>query len=127
MLKIATAVTALALAGGSFAGSPTVGSGGSVGLALRKAITAHFDTDLKDGASARWLWPDRHGGSVYCGWVNAKNGLGGYAGWIPYWVKIESNRVIEGQILSDDNRVNAVFGSVCLANGYDIVNPPPQR
>lgn len=111
--------------------TPPIGNRNSprpVSPALRQSITRHFNTQLLDAPSARWLWPTRRGdGTVYCGWVNGRNRMGGYTGWYPYWVVLEGNRVTEGEILQTDHRAALeLFGRRCIQAGYDIFEPPRQ-
>ena len=53
---------------------------------MKVAIQEALDRRLRDGVSARYLWPKDRGQGAYCGWVNAKNALGAYIGWQPYLV-----------------------------------------
>src|SRR5436305_1651171 len=54
---------------------------------MKRAIMAQVGDKLKDGASARYRWlPEKKGGVSYCGFVNAKNSYGAYAGWAPFYI-----------------------------------------
>lgn len=55
---------------------------------LRGKIRTAVRAKLNDPDSARFRWLPRVEGSVYCGFVNAKNRLGGYAGFAPFMVMI---------------------------------------
>jgi len=46
--------------------------------------------DLKDPGSAQFRWlPDDPTQVQYCGWVNAKNGFGGYVGFKQFLALVE--------------------------------------
>lgn len=49
----------------------------------QKAKTA-FDIIAYDGPSARWRFELVKSGKLVCGYVNAKNRMGGYVGWTPF-------------------------------------------
>ena len=96
---------------------------GPLPSAKREAIFRHFDAALFDGRSARWLWPKQQAKSgVYCGWVNAKNRIGAYTGWKPYWVTFdEAGKVHDGNIVAeDDSRI--LLEAFC--QGYEIKSAP---
>jgi hypothetical protein len=56
--------------------------------AEKAQIATLVQAELKDPESARFRWPRLRdpSGLSYCGWVNAKNALGGYVGFRPYKV-----------------------------------------
>jgi hypothetical protein len=85
-----------------------------------------MDADLIDGANARWMWPvQRAGGSIYCGWINAPNRMGGYTGWQPFGVVFAGNRsndVESASIIEDPRRGSMAI--LCEAAGYEIFSPP---
>lgn len=47
---------------------------------LRSAIEKEVKTELRDPSSAQFEHLNYKGGDFYCGYVNAKNGFGGYGG-----------------------------------------------
>lgn len=52
------------------------------------AVRRYFDGVLFDGQSARWRFDKVRGDLFVCGYVNAKNQLGAFTGWKPfYWSK----------------------------------------
>jgi hypothetical protein len=87
------------------------------------AVKAFFDAQLFDGISARWKWPAQRGSTaVYCGWVNAKNRMGAYTGWSPFYVLFEGGRVTNGGIVDDGRKV--MLDMFCVKQGYDITTVP---
>lgn len=96
-------------------------------------IVRQIKDDLTDGESARWRWPRQVDSAVYCGWVNAKNRMGAYAGWAPFLVigtvattgefKTYGATFATGD-LSD--RATIVVYRMCSESGYDLSNPPPE-
>lgn len=103
---------------------------------MKSAIMQAADAKLIDGASARYKWPNEdRGGVVYCGWVNAKNRMGGYTGWSPFisvgghedGPKGDGSYAV-GQIYigSDNNEGadNAIIAKFCPAAGFDTAHVP---
>lgn len=91
---------------------------------LQAAIKSYWSTELKDASSARWLWPKQKSALLYCGWVNAKNSFGGYAGWTPYVVDLDGTRVKDGFFLPGNPSAARAMGAACVSAGYDVENPP---
>lgn len=56
-----------------------------VSPAERDAIEAAVKEKLRDPDSARFRDIKRTGDNSFCGWVNAKNGLGGYTGFAVFY------------------------------------------
>lgn len=55
----------------------------------KSVIAKEVGKRLKDPESARFKWPQVVGdGLTYCGFVNAKNSYGGYAGAVPFMAVI---------------------------------------
>lgn len=72
---------------------PFPGVTGPASAALQTAVRRHFEMILLDAPSARWKWlPVRGDGRIYCGYVNAKNRIGGYTGFQMFMVKREAAR-----------------------------------
>lgn len=103
---------------------------------MRAAIMKAADAKLLDGASARFKWPpELQRTGVYCGWVNAKNKLGGYVGWTPF-VSVGGHQdgpkgdgsydVGELDLGSSDptDISNTIIGKFCPSAGYDISTVP---
>lgn len=69
----------------SFAGAASAQSAPKIN---EKALKAAMETKLKDAESARFrgitYYPKSDGMWVMCGEVNAKNSMGGYAGFEPF-------------------------------------------
>lgn len=55
-----------------------------VSPALKSAIIRKMNLIAIDGPSVRYLWPSQKHPYVYCGFVNGKNRMGGYTGWITF-------------------------------------------
>ncbi len=53
---------------------------------MRAAIEVAVRAGLKDPESARFKWIKVSDSRFYCGFVNAKNALGGYVGFEPFYV-----------------------------------------
>ncbi len=73
MKNFVTAVVVGVFAVSSAVAAPPAGS-------LKAAIEKEVKSKLRDPASARFEHLDFKGGDIYCGYVNSKNGFGGYAG-----------------------------------------------
>lgn len=58
----------------------------------KAAVRNYFDAILFDGLSARWKYT-RGKGDVICGTVNAKNRMGAYTGWVPYYFSGGTGRI----------------------------------
>lgn len=54
--------------------------------ALQSEIKAGLEAQLKDGQSARIIWQPQHDQRIYCGFVNAKNSFGAYAGYRLFYI-----------------------------------------
>lgn len=80
-------------------------------------IQRKLDLELIDGASARYLWPKRTDSSAYCGFVNAKNSLGGYVGW-KLFTALLIDSPTKGQVLMGVSLPGQ--DKFCLENGYPI-------
>jgi hypothetical protein len=91
--------------------------------ARQAQIKARFDNVLLDGVSARWKWQPQRSRLLYCGWVNAKNRMGAYSGWSPYYVMFEkSGRITSAKIVgSGDSPI--VLETLCNSVGYNISSP----
>jgi hypothetical protein len=54
------------------------------------AIKQAVGLQLKDPASAQYKWQKVKPGAIYCAEVNSKNSYGGYAGFAPFMLIINS-------------------------------------
>lgn len=85
-----------------------------IAAAEQAAIKNAADDLLFDGPSARWKWPPKRSAFVYCGEVNAKNRMGAYIGWHPFYFVIDEDKL---RILHDgDDRI--VYEALCASAGY---------
>ena len=62
-------------------------------------MKSHFDQQLFDGFTARWQFDNVRADFLVCGKVNAKNRLGSYAGWAPFYFNLNDET---GRIFSHD-------------------------
>lgn len=92
--------------------------------AVQATIKRYWETELVDAPSARWLWPLQRDSKLYCGWINAKNRLGGYGGWTPYVIIFEGTKIKEGYFLPGRPEMARAMGSNCVEAGYDVESPP---
>lgn len=95
--------------------------------AQRAEIKAMVSPHLRDPDSAVYRWPMPKPGHVYCGWVNAKNGYGGYNGFRQFAVIRPLGGFGKTEILfawnpGDHDSSEALFA--CQKAGYDIDIPP---
>lgn len=91
---------------------PTVNwSESQITAAGRRAVTDH----LRDPGSARFRNVSRHqlqnGTSVFCGEVNARNGMGGYTGFVRFEAAVSNRGTSSSQIDDQDGLAGAYFSS----------------
>lgn len=88
----------------------------------RRAIVAAVGDRLRDGESARWRWPEYRNEVVYCGFVNARNAFGAYAGFEQFHIlgtRMNSGRYWVSRIsLRGDGLDEAAISRLCLRAGY---------
>lgn len=86
--------------------------------AERTAISASVGRQLADPYSAQYEWQPLRDGIAYCGFVNAKNRFGAYAGYRPffvlYYVGQQSRRFTVARVDMDP----AVVSRMCPEAGY---------
>ena len=93
-------------------------------------IKSRVGQNLKDAESARWSLPERRHWVHYCGWVNAKNGFGAYAGWTPFHALVVKNGDDPVIINFDPSlilRSKVTYDylvSSCTEAGYNVITPP---
>lgn len=83
---------------------------------LKSKIRSHLDTVLLDGQSARYIWPEVKSPRVYCGFVNAKNRLGGYTGYRLFYVQTNGSPIKA----TFDSDTLALASMVCDEAGYPL-------
>lgn len=94
--------------------------------AVEKAnVTAAVVEKLKDGESARFRWVPWRGGIHYCGYVNAKNSLGGYVGFVRYFAIVDDRggkigTFVYPQLADTDptSAMSAFVAESCAKAGY---------
>ena len=64
-------------------------------------VKTYFDGVLFDGQSARYKLDFVKAGVLICGQVNAKNRMGAYTGWTPFYYLTTSK---SGEILNEENK-----------------------
>lgn len=92
-------------------------------------ITKAVKQLLKDPDSARFRWPGVQEWGLYCGWVNAKNSYGGYAGFEPFMVMggVGSGPKADGTFTVYKAEIGGGDGIVekmCSQHGFDMSGPP---
>lgn len=114
MILAALALTASATAAGDYPRPLT--------QAERAVIMKKADEVLFDGPSARWQWPDKlNDKDSYCGFINAKNRMGGYTGWRPFYYGLGRFGILEDdEGKPSSNRI--MYELICGVGGY---NPKP--
>lgn len=110
------------------------------------ALSARAKTDiirqvkdtLIDGESARWRWPlHQPEWGVYCGFVNSKNRMGAYVGFVPFFVAggIGDGPKSSGEFKLFEHRIATPDGSdfdsqivykMCGKYGYSVSKVPPE-
>lgn len=95
------------------------------------AVEAAVVDRLIDGESARWRWfPPRtaeNGEVTYCGFLNAKNRLGGYSGFNPVWITgtWSGDRFIPSNVeFAQGPYLDGIAARQCIAVGYDMRSIP---
>lgn len=87
----------------------------------RQAITTAVAEKLREPASAQFKWNDfPEGKLVYCGFVNAKNGFGGYTGFEPFAVLLGAD--VDGQTIVTMVQFDVDAYSTCMREGFNV-NP----
>lgn len=88
---------------------------------------------LMDGDSAKWRWlPYRSGQSTvtqYCGFVNAKNRMGGYTGFNPFWVTgywKDGAFVPLTAEFAEGPYLDGLAARMCIGAGYSMDKIPPE-
>lgn len=79
-------------------------------------IMREADKLLFDGPSARWQWGERKSAHLYCGMVNAKNRLGAYVGWRPFYFFQGKFKIVP------EGEEDVVYEGICSNAGY--IEPP---
>lgn len=87
-------------------------------VAEKTAIQSQMADALRDPGSATYRWPRARDG-IYCFWVNAKNGFGGYTGFKPAAVLMtrEPGKPVTAILLPSDEEAIA---KTCRDNGYSM-------
>ncbi|WP_049273158.1 hypothetical protein [Pseudomonas putida] len=89
----------------------------------KSKIEAAVKERLVDADSAKFKFPKYSGGSVYCGQVNAKNRMGGYAGFAVFQTMILSSSSIMllgvGSSDPNDSSTSALL-TTCREAGYSL-------
>jgi hypothetical protein len=97
----------------------------AISPAQQTAVKSYFDANLLDMPSARWKWPavSEKKPMIYCGWVNAKNRMGAYTGWQPFYVVFENKKIKQGR-LWDNGKNDIMVEAFCGDAGYNYTTPP---
>lgn len=88
--------------------------------AMQTAIKEKVGKELSDPFSAQYDWQPVKNEMLYCGWVNAKNGFGAYAGYEPFMVLYSiGNKSGKVSVYSADLKPNIVT-PMCIEKGYRL-------
>lgn len=100
---------------------------------IMQTVESELGDRLTDGESARWRWwpaKDNPDGTVeLCGFVNAKNRLGGYSGFNPVWVvgRREGNAfTINNAEIASGPYLDGIAARRCIAAGFQMELMPPK-
>lgn len=92
----------------------------------RIAIQKVSEIKMLDGKSARFIWPKQRDASLYCGFVNAKNAMGGYTGYKPFSVLLgkpaSGFSILDYGAKGSSKTLIGVFSKACQDHGYSL-NP----
>ena len=93
----------------------------------KEVIRTEIRSMVKDPESARFQWiphignkPDK---TIVCGFVNARNGYGGYTGFQPFLarvVRLDGKTIAGAVIASTDARDYIKVRDACATHGIDI-------
>jgi hypothetical protein len=96
----------------------------------KDAIRAEVRQQLSDPESARFRWLEKKtDGNVYCGFVNSKNRMGGYVGFVPFQVILfkGKNGVVASFLTMADGDPKSIKSKVtvktCQDNGNNLSDP----
>lgn len=89
--------------------------------AAKAAIIATIEPKMLDARSARFIWPKQRDARLYCGFINAKNSYGGYAGYKPF-AAIMSGKETHFVLLdgSASRTITELFSEDCRKAGYSL-------
>lgn len=88
--------------------------------AVQTAVKEAVGKELADPFSAQYDWQTVKSEVAYCGWVNAKNQLGAYTGYQPFFVLYAVNaKSGQAKVYDVDMEPNIVT-PMCLRNGYRL-------
>lgn len=102
-------------------------------------IIRQVKDSLIDGESARWRWPlHQPKWGFYCGFVNSKNRMGAYVGFVPFYVSggigdapksTGEFKVFMKGIATPDgaDMESEIVYKMCAKEGYSLTNIPPEQ
>jgi hypothetical protein len=131
-VTLRAALLAIALASAP-ASAETWDSPPPFNAATKGSLQAAVKDRLLDGDSAKWRWlPFRNDQTTvaqYCGFVNAKNRMGGYIGFNPVWVtgywKDGAFVPLSAEFASGPY-MDGLAARMCVAAGYSMDKIPPE-
>lgn len=88
---------------------------------FEQTIRADMVRRLRDPQSAQYVFPEVRNDALYCFWLNARNGYGGYVGYMPVQVRRTAEGALEYQIASPGNYTVTLYSRECVRAGY---SPP---
>lgn len=86
---------------------------------VQTAIKEAVGRELSDPYSAQYDWQPIKDETLYCGWVNAKNQFGAYAGYRPFMVLYAIGKSGKPLIFKTE-MTPSVVSQMCLQSGYRL-------
>jgi hypothetical protein len=87
----------------------------------QEAIKSAVGKALKDPFTAQYEWPEPKSATVYCGWVNARNGFGAYDGFRPFMVLYYIGKQSKALTVVQTEMSPPIVGQMCAESGYRMV------
>ena len=122
MKKVVTSILLIAACGASIAQSKDFTE------AQKKKLSEAVKKELLDPESARFVFPPYKGGNFYCGQVNSKNRMGGYAGNAVFQVSVMPQEkgamffyVLGVGSADPENPTSSALLTTCAEQGYKIM------
>lgn len=106
-MKISSVIVAVAIAS-FFTGAMAADSAEINEIKLQRLVRSYVSQHLKDPDSAKFR--NQHG---MCGEVNAKNGFGGYTGYVRFMAASEDRVFMEDDARLAPGAFDEAWGSVC--------------
>lgn len=124
LFVVAAIIAFFALAGLSYHIDTTLGANG---LSPRDTedVNAGLRREVRDPSSLQTggMIATGRGSSVWvCGWLNARNGFGGYAGPVPFHGLLDRERGTFGALIGDNSSAREIVLRLCDKDGISLGN-----